>query len=67
MLVILNKVISLLRDGLNKLKDIKVQKGERKASSNGKPGEIIAQSIETLEQERTILETRNVVEKYERL
>ena len=46
--VTLNKVNSLLRDGL-KLKDIKVQKVERKASSNGKPGVIIA-SIETLEQ-----------------
>ena len=52
----LNKVSSLLREGL-KLKDIKVQKVERKASRNGKPGVIVA-SIETLEQKRKIMETK---------
>ena len=54
--VTLNKVNSLIQDGL-KLKDIKVVKAELKTSGNDKPGVIIA-SIETLAQKRKVMETK---------
>ena len=54
--VTLNKVNSLIRDGL-KIKDINVVKCERKPSRGNSPGVILA-SLETGEQKLKVLETK---------